>query len=405
MFRLFILLALLTSASVTFSQGIIRPPLPVCSELDLFYCELFNLNPCPCSGPDEIRRVAPLGPTYDMWLGNYALPRAVGVTQIAYEPEPVSPRRLAHATSYEILDEVASRGFGGLKLWMDAVPFEGMGEWCWRTYYDVELCANYTTEDLDLERFWESLPDGFVLTLRPQSTAWSWSEATPCMDGGQPGVQMALADYYAIASRLYELIGDRKVTVILTDWEQDWISCYEPWGQDFVLRILDHRQADIERARREAFLERGHRPKLRVTHAVVLNKNPWNAPDWPYPYLAERLKELERQPDYAGISYWHTGVDPAEILDWYRQATAYPKHRMYIDEFGGEESRQVQRFNDYLPAFRAWGINLINVWMWKQTWCDSRNLGLWKQSQPCVGKVTFTEPTEGYYTLEDFNVR
>ena len=407
------LIACFTLAMQASGQEILRPPLLPCTESELFWCEMFNLNPCPCGvKPDEIGRVAPVGPPIDVFANGYVLPKTIGVTQLAYEPEPINPPRLAHMTSYEVLDEILPLGFGSLTLWMDAVPFEGMGEWCWQTYYGYELCADYSTPGLEMERFWDSLPDGFVLYLRPQSMAWTWYEENPCIEGDAASPQIAMADYYAIAKRLYDLIGDRAVDVVLTDWEQDWASCHtfcpgevpapgaSSPGQDFMMHIIDQRQADVERARREAFFERGYRPKLRVYHAVTINKYPANAPDWPWPYLAERINDLEHRPDFILVSYWKRGVDPRETFDWISDVTGYPPHRIGIAELGAPEGEQEARFLDYVPMMWEWGVRVITIWHYKQTWCAAPvNWGLWKQAQPCAGKVEWTEPTDGFRAL------
>jgi hypothetical protein len=103
------------------------------------------------------------------------------------------------------------------------------------------------------------------------------------------------------------------------------------------------------------------------------------------------------------LSYWSKGADPVETLDWLRDVTKYPARRIYIDELGADESGQAKRFADYISAFREWGITgPICIWLWKQTWCDPQfNRGLWQQAQPCVGKPVFTDPTAGYYELQN----
>ena len=397
--RLFLAAAMLM-ASTSYGQ-ILRPPAAECTPSQILYCEIFQIDPCPC-GTIEFVRVRPSGPPRDPWAGSYMLPKTIGVIQLAYEPEPVQPPRTAHMTSYELLDEVAPYGFGALKLWMDAIPFEGMGEWCWQTDWGQEICEDYDTF-LDMERFWKSIPDGMVIFLRPESPAWTWYQENPCIDGDANSPQMALADYYAISMRLYELIGDHNVQVIFTDWEQDWISCHSDGeAQDFLVRIIEQRQEDVERARRDQWLSIGHRPKLEIYHAVVVNKYPNNAPDWPYPYLVDIIPTLKHRPDFIGLSYWLKGVDPVETLDWIRDTTGYPPYRIYIDELGANESSQVQRFNDYIPAFWGWGVRTVNIWLWRQTWCADpvkSNKGLWKQVQPCEGKVVFGEPTAGLGAL------
>jgi hypothetical protein len=404
--QIVILAAILAVAGGVSAQSIRRPPMvEVCPDPESVYCQMWPYA-CVCTTTEmQVERIAPSGAPYDPFAGTYLLPKTIGVTQLAFEPEPVGRRATSHMTAYELLDEVAPLGFGALKIWLDAVPFDGMGEWCFSTYYGAEHCADFTTEGLELERFWRSVPDGMAIFLRPQSIAWTWFHENPCIDGDGAGPQMALADYYAISKRLFELIGDHNIQVILTDWEQDWISCHEEsGGQPFLRRIIEQRQRDVERARREAYLERGYRPKLEIYHAVIVNKFPVNAPDWPYPYLAEVIPTLEHRPDFIGLSYWSKGSDPRVTLDWIRDVTGYPPHRIYIDEFGADEDRQAERFAEYIPAFWEWGVRVVNIWMWRQTWCDERcNLGLWKQVQPCAGKVAWGDPTDGYYVIRELN--
>ena len=395
-----LLTILMMIASTSFGQ-VLRPG---CSDYEQLMCDLSeNLGwgwQCTC---EEDPRVMPPGPPHDPWAGSYMLPRTIGVTQLAYEPEPVQPPRTAHMTSYELLQEVLDEGFGSLKLWMDSIPFEGMGEWCWKTYYGEEICAEYDLEGLEMERFWEAIPDGMVIFLRPQSPAWTFYKENPCILSDGDGPAMALADYYAISKRLYELIGDHSVQIVFTDWEQDWQSCQEDnGGQPFMLQMIEKRQMDVERARREEWLRLGHKPKLEIYHAVVVNKYPNNEPDWKWPYLTEMIPTLEHRPDFIGLSYWLKGHDPIETLQWISDTTGYPPHRIYIDEIGSNELGQSARFYDYVPTLWDWGVRTINVWMWKQTWCAvpvKANKGLWKQKQPCFGRVEFTEPTDGLIEL------
>ncbi len=175
----------------------------------------------------------------------------------------------------------------------------------------------------------------------------------------------------------------------------------------FVLSVIDERQADIERARKEAWLELGHAPRLRILHSVILNRWPGNMRPHEIaaglPTLAENLYRLERSPDILGISYWKRGDDPTVALDWFEDVTGYPRHRFYIDEFGGKQEDQPERYESYVRAFWDWGIRTVNIWMWKQNWCayiDRHDLGLWETAEPCLGRVIFTEPSDGLATLQ-----
>jgi hypothetical protein len=108
------------------------------------------------------------------------------------------------------------------------------------------------------------------------------------------------------------------------------------------------------------------------------------------------------RPDLIGLSYWTKDVDPLETLEWLHATTGYGRGRIYIDEFGATEGQQAERFAAYVPAYWEWGVPIVNAWLWKQTWCGG-NMGLFRQQQPCAGRVSWGDPTEGYYVLRDLN--
>jgi hypothetical protein len=118
--------------------------------------------------------------------------------------------------------------------------------------------------------------------------------------------------------------------------------------------------------------------------------------------LAERISGMMHRPDLIGASYWLKSVDPVEVLQWLSDTTGYPPARIYIDEFGAEQNKQAERFASYIPEFWEFGIKIVNLWMWRQPWCDN-NLGLWKQLQPCSGRVAWGDPTDGYYVARELN--
>jgi hypothetical protein len=243
-------------------------------------------------------------------------------------------------------------------------------------------------------RFWREVPQE-VIFYRPQWFAWTGIEDTDTMR-----LTHVQGDFYAIARRLYQEIGYRRLTVILTDWEQDHLYDEYP---EYTLDRIEQRQADVMRARREAFLELGHRPELRVMHAVIVNSYPANG-GTDGGTLAERIPDLTYRPDLIGLSYWSKGSDPVETLEWLRDVTGYGPGRIYIDELGAIESQQADRFASYIPDFWEWGAPVVNVWLWKQTWCDG-NMGLFKQQQPCAGRVSWGEPTDGYYAISELMSR
>jgi len=487
----FVLLAALLVASTVSGQ--------TCEEQCFMACVISSQEVCDrCmeSCTPERRRVRPDGPPIDPWLGGYTLPRTIGVIQIAYD---LSNRPVTrHMSSLELSDELAANGFSVMKIWMDSFPFDGSGkEFCYiHPRFGYEICdttpltwscdgyydGGPRTEDV--MEFWHKTTMK-VIFVRFQR--WGYTEGA-CIPKTFP-------PYYAIAKKLYQEIGDRDLTVVFTDWEEDWY----PWGcptnytnengnyiypfkyaqdwystgcidqctypvvpediltgvgQEFIDDCLDdgegidecaeqlremygvskpveectdycgrqlvearysylegeieQRQTETERARKEAYLELGHRPKLRIMTSVVVNRYPFNQRDHEVESgiktLAERISGLQHRPDLIGLSYWNKGDDPFETLDWLTSVTGYPARRIYIDEFGSmTTSKQVQRYSEYIPAFWDYGIKIVNIWMWKQTWCATdpdKNLGVWEQKQPCDGKVVFGEPTDGFYELQ-----
>ena len=412
----------------------------------------------------RMRRVRPVGPTVDPWLrGGYLLKKQIGVTQIAHEyfyDALYAPNWLTSlGSNLDMAREVHSYGFGTFKVWLKNHPLDGLGKaFCYDLYDEFErgyrdtpdwwcetdptewVCdpvCRYTTEPRfeDMIRFWRSAP---VDQIFVRFERWMLEETKP--NGGLCDM-MSEAPYYEVARELYRQIGWRNITVVFTDWEQDWqvVGCgtqdggfpdtswmypkFECSDEEteaecrarvvdrrlkYVLSVVEERQEDIERARKEAWIERGYAPNLRVLHAVILNRNPWNTREHEegLPTLAEHIKDLKRSPDLLGVSYWMRDIDPALVLDWYREVTGYPKYRFYIDEFGAKQSRQVERYRDYIPAFWDWGIRTINVWLWKCNWCETpaRQHGLFKVLSPCEGRVVFDGPSDGLLELQRLQV-
>lgn len=401
--QIIILAAILAVAAGVSAQSILRPP-PAstcddCPALDSLSCQLWPEACAACWAtcgdiPGEPpRRVSTFGPPYDPWLADYRLPQTVGVTMVYHEDIQSNPAALRQTTNLDFAWDAWASGFNVIKLWSQEHPFNCGGDWSWSTYWGVTLT---TLEDdcsgEDMMRFWREVPQEVVF-YRPQWSAWSGVEDT---DAGR--LTHVQGDFYAIARRLYEEIGYRHLTVVLTDWEQDHLYAEYP---DYTLDRIEQRQADVMRARREAYLELRHRPNLRVMHAVIVNRYPANG-GVEGAMLAEQIPTLRYRPDLIGLSYWTKGVDPVETLKWLRATTGYGPGRVYIDELGATEGQQAERFASYIPALWEWGTPIVNVWLWKQTWCDS-NMGLWKQQQPCAGKVAWGDPTDGYYVIRELN--
>lgn len=396
---------LVTVAGGLSAQDVRRPPTTdTCSEcapIGSYWC---NYYPDACAAcwatcgeqpGTPPRRVHPTGAPYDPWLGDYTLPKVVAVTQVYHEPVPWNVEPLRHMTNLEFAYEAWVHGFAGIKVWAQENPVNGTGGFEWVTSWGTELFTPDVAEAEDMGRFWREVPQE-VVVFRPQWYAWSGAEQTATIR-----LTYSDADFYAVSRRLYSEIGYRDMVVVLCDWEQDWsFSVYPEW----TLAQIERRQSDVERARRDTYLELGYRPRLRVMHAVIVNRYPANLGDSETPTLAEQIQKLTHRPDLIGLSYWKNGVDPRETLDWLSDVTGYPPRRIYIDEIGADDDDQSKRFADYLPVLREWGIGgPICVWLWKQTWCDpEHNRGLWQQAEPCVGKPVFTEPTDGYFELQNF---
>jgi len=454
--------ALVAVAAGLPAQQLRRPPvIEDCPDPDSYWCQLW---PTACVCTTEERPFQPIAPRrsypIDPWMQDYRLPKAIGVTQLAHEIHPARPESQQRFSNLDLAYDVRSHGFRVLKVWIDNHPLDGdtqplcydiwgehspqEGPW-WCEYDMLEYDQSHhpyhhrvgesNPQFEDMIRFWQAAPVDVVFV---RFHRWGYSE----------GKCMALTTntpWYALTTRLYEIAWWRDLTIVFAPWEQDWW----PWGCDdgdgdptnwrppfqyvsqrwlqdclaehteeecgfkvverrykYVVEKMEQRQREVERARREAFERLGHMPKLRVMTAVVVNRYPHNQREYErasgIPTMAERVAGMKNKPDLIGLSYWLKGHDPAETLDWLQGVTQYPRYRIYIDEVGGIEGRdQAQRLADYIPAFWEWGVKVVNVWMWRQTWHDSGiNRGLWQQLTT-EGRVEWGEPTDGYWVLQD----
>jgi hypothetical protein len=117
---------------------------------------------------------------------------------------------------------------------------------------------------------------------------------------------------------------------------------------------------------------------------------------------------MEHQPDLIGASIWgDTSVIAA--LTYIHETTGYPRYRIFIDEIGSRrDGRQYEELTQKITDAWCWGVRLVNIWLWKQTWCgeilsngNQRQGGLFYQRQPCAGKVIFDGPRPGYWAIRD----
>lgn len=377
--------------SIAGAQTLRRPPAD-----NSIWCQMW---PDTCT-QGEFVRVKPEGPPLDSFAGGYSLPKGIAVTQVAHEDVPWRASALAKSSNLDFAWDAFRHGFDAIKLWVEEDPFNCGGPWHWHTLNGRPMTTGAGSECYDgpdecdgedMMRFWREVPQR-LLIVRPFWYAWSFESVNDDMILTHDDD----ADFYAIAKKLYEIIGDRDMVVVLTGWEQDHMYKYYPFQ---TLRILNHRQEGVKRARKEAYLELGHQPRLRVYHAAIVNSFVPTGAE-PGSTLTEQIPLLEHRPDFIGVSYWKRGIDPMETINWITGVTHYPVNRIYIDEFGGDIEEQGERFGAYLPVFFDNGIDVVAAWLWKQGWCDpEHNRGLWAQAEPCMGTPVFTEPSPGYYEL------
>jgi hypothetical protein len=341
------------------------------------------------------RRTAPI---------DYTLPKTLAVTQLFYQ----FGYPWQQFTTYELFTELTAHNIRAVKLWLDINPFDGMESWCWESPAGQQCFEGGLTEE-NMRDVW-AYPDIDVIVLRLQNPRWT-TYARDYKGTAVPNTVIADAPYYEIATQLYKFFGWRDLVIIFTDWEQDWLLVNSSWNratleerQKQLLGLLEKRQQAIERARREAFAKYGRTP-LRIFHAAIVNRYPGNEHpgEEDIPRLATLIPTLEHPPDFIGLSYWKRKLDPIPILNWLSETTGYPPERIYIDEFGEREDLQYDRLMDYVPVFWNWGIRLVCIWNWRQTYCyPDNNRGLWEQIDCTPGEpVEWGNPTEGYDALRE----
>lgn len=313
-------------------------------------------------------------------------------------------------------------------------------------------CAfgNYGLDDM-MNVWSDAGIDTFVLRL--SSEAWSVQESTSCSPSTScnlAGISFANEPTYDIARTFLERYGDIDATIIIGDWEQDWAirgqasmgyddegfmlfpwadapawyseGCIEELGYQecgeqlvsgrgsWVRRMIMNRQAGVLRARAEH-----PGSALKVAHAVIFNKYPANFDETDLGlYVIDLILQIpkELRPDYIGLSFWYRRSDVADALTWAERKTGYPRNRFYVDELGEHLSgRQYDRIYDQTMSAWCWGVDLVNVWMWKQTWFgytnagNQKNHGLFEQlnweDHEAQEKVQFGPPRPGYYAIQD----
>lgn len=313
---------------------------------------------------------------------DYTLKRQVGVTAIDYGPDDLGMTEI-----------LADEGFRTVQLWTDTVPY----------------CPGHHEEPFPSSEWVVDEPgcafEQFIRRTRAKQIfirlhAWADTEGND-----QPGACRinTLEPAGHIVYRLYEMFWWKDITIVVTPWEQGWYSlgcwdcpdqeecCPESGNgphcsleqkrheymirQDRLIAQYERLMIHVKQAR-SLMLQRYPGSKLNVTFAMTINKSGgYNIPGMPpryewtegLPTLAERIGLMEHEPDYVAVSYYVYGIDPAIVLDHIKEVTRFPKHRIFIAEFGGNTPEsQIARISDYVPAFWDWGIRTVLLWIYYQ---------------------------------------
>jgi hypothetical protein len=361
----------------------------------------------------------------------------------------------ARWTSTELLDDISSHGIRAVKIWMDGDPFDG-GQWCWSpewwTGEEPFSCefGQYGFENM--ADFWGH-PGIDIYTIRFQNIAWASREYGANLDPSTPPklkrVTFAGEPTYWIARELLARFGHLDKTIIITDWEQDWgiqgqdcrgtdingrwlypwddaspwysNECWEQYdfdtcGEMLIKERLAYVRETIERRQMAVNAARAEFPdvNLRILTGPIVNRYPANFEESDLGIsLTEEISTLDPQPDIILLSFWHRRSTITEALDYIEAETGYPRNRIYVDELGEwKESNQYRRIYDEGRRAACWGVELLNVWLWRETWCsDLRSDGTQHQHglfyhtnlDQCVGRtsVEFGDPRPGYYAVQD----
>ena len=358
-----LLLAILMVASSAYGQILVPPG--QCTDSALLYCDIFNIDPCPCSIGVPVR-VAHIGPSSQIGV-DYRLPKEVGIHALNYKDSDFD-------SWIDYADEIHLDGFTTAQLWVDIPPY-CPGHW------EEPFPSHVWVQDQPDCEFQQLVQHGPVkyLFLRIGVTSWMVNEGEGCyiMDTAPLGF---------IVNRLYDMAWYKDLTIVLVPWEQDWYprGCPgTPTNEDYVERLdrlvkfESERQRQVEQSRR-AKMRQYPDARLQVLHAMVVNKFPgYNlAPDdLLLPTVSDAIGWMVEdpdlyEPDLVGISYWKRGLDPVPALDYVKERTLYPKRRLFIAEFGARTDEQPQRYLDYVPVFWDWGIRTILIWVHEDNWED-----------------------------------
>jgi len=269
---------------------------------------------------------------------------------------------IANETNSTVAKTASQFGIKAVKFWPRVSALGGDMSWV------------YTKSDLD------------VIVVRPMLDAIT-DEYNDCTSGV---VVWEEADYGKIAESLLRRFGDQKKVIILTGWESDHqatgVACTpetHPWypGElapfaDYVLRMLNERQLGIEAAR--AMYPDA---SLVVLHAVEVSEafSDWNV-------AKDIIPLMQHEPDLVSVTYWHwNNYSITEMLQYVADNTHLDRSRIFVGEIGGPEPKQYERLITGASDAIEWGVSLVFVWHWRQSW-GGDNFGLWEKNE--LGEFT-----------------
>jgi hypothetical protein len=367
---------------------------------------------------------------------DYALPKTVGATQIAYSAAwPRDTAMLDHFTTKEVLDELASHGIRAVKLFIAGVYWDGVEH-----PTNPLLYPDYPIIFEDMHEVWEHPDiDVFVITFMNYGHA-SWARGC---DGGWE-LEWPNEPTYEIAKFLFKHFGDQDKTIIIAGSEIDnqWrgFGCNDPedamwdsWPQadidaclaektqaecayDLSMDRMRYATREIQRRQREVEKARSEHPDatIRIRTSVNISVTSRRAKYYFTSFMHEMYNEMEYWPDYVGLTHFKgDNTTLAQAVKNIQRLIGYPVERIYLDQFGTFEKTEGKQYpviyNKGVDGFNL-GINSMFVWMWRQTWHRftsggvplNRGMFQWLTTE---GRVEWGAPTSGLQAIYELNTQ
>ena len=339
---------------VAHGQSVRRPP-----QDDSIWCQMW---PDTCVN-GEFTRMQPIPPL--------DVPRRVGLVALTkdggYNGLWKNPGGFSNA---DAVDELIGYGVSAVQLWpmVDAAKSDDMS-----AVFDMGV--------IDL------------VVIRPMQHSFAEMDCNGAASAAWEGDGWTFGD---IANDLYELYGDRDITVILTNWEADWQlwgpSCREPnqcplgaiWpGENRNLYELCNGNyecqvevCDLVRAGRAEYLRKLFNERqasvmsarmahpdavLRVYHMVTVNHT---EDTYQLNVTRDVVPYLDLKPDLMGLSHWDKDQGIIEALTYIRTIGGFSRRNILVAEVGGEN------FKDQASAALDWGVAAVFGWVYKDWWSD-----------------------------------